>query len=118
LAHTLGCKPSPTAIEEHRPVITSVSAFPSSIALGDSAIIIADATDSDGDALVYDWITDGHLRIKDATAGTYLYDTPNNHVVVFYVTASPPRDSIGIQCTARDPNGNNAVQTGFIELLP
>jgi hypothetical protein len=66
---------NPTTPENHSPVIVSVSAFPSTIHRADSALVIVDATDADGDTLVYDWTTDARLRISGARFSTYLYNT-------------------------------------------
>src|SRR5262245_64355438 len=44
-----------------RPVVESLVAFPTSIAPGDSAVVVCHATDPDGDPLEFDWTSDCRL---------------------------------------------------------
>jgi hypothetical protein len=91
-------------------IIKSLTAFPNVIGLQDSVIIICNAYDPDGDTLVYDWITDGKVRIKDGQAGGYfLYHTFENSRIVYPRESLAPPDTCWVQCFARDVKGGQAA---------
>ena len=70
--------------QNHRPVIFSLSVFPNIIGPQDSAIVICNAYDPDGDTLVYDWISDGKSKIKGTLFDElFLYNTYENYRVVY-----------------------------------
>ena len=110
LLNTICCSDSGVNSEKpqnHNPVIFSLLAFPDTIGPTDSVIVICNATDPDADTLVYDWITDGRVRIKGALADDhFLYHTHENSRVV-YPTQSvrSPVDSPWVQCFVRDVKG-------------
>lgn len=89
----------------HAPVISAALVFPQTLGPGDSAIVICNATDSDGDLILYDWYTDGRLRIKGAFLGVSLYDSPYNTQVFYYNHADTPVDTAWIQVNAKDQRG-------------
>jgi len=85
-------------------------AFPSTIGSGDSTIVIATAADPDGDALVYDWVTDSRLIIKgNAPNDNERFGSPDAFQV-FYYGAPLPQDSAWVECTAQDRKGGVAVR--------
>ena len=70
--------------ENRSPVILSLSVFPDVIGPSDSAIVICNAFDPDADTLVYDWITDGRLKIKGGQGDEhFLYNTYENSRMVY-----------------------------------
>lgn len=92
------------------PVIETLTAFPTAIGVGDSTIVICDASDADGDALVYDWITDCRLQIKgNAPDDHQLFNSPTNYHV-FYHGCVIPFDSAWVECDVRDARGGGAVR--------
>ncbi|WP_290664987.1 hypothetical protein [Ignavibacterium sp.] len=93
--------------ENRRPVILSLTVFPDVIGPSDSAIVICNATDPDGDTLVYDWITDARLRINGANPpdDRSLFNTFENSRI-FYPTALAI-DTVWVQCFARDRKGKS-----------
>lgn len=97
-------------VENHRPEILSLIVFPEVIGLNDSIIVICEAIDPDGDTLVYDWVTDGRVKIKGAFADEHwLYHTYQNSRV-FYPknNVNLPIDTLWIQSFARDGKGKSA----------
>lgn len=110
---TLNCNENPVDVksENRNPVIFSLVAFPDVVKPSDSLIVICNAIDPDGDTLVYDWITSGVVRIKDAiTDDNFLYNTYENSRI-FYAPDSThvsiPQDTFRIQCFARDRRGKS-----------
>ena len=61
--------PATSPPQNHRPVILSLVAFPEFACESDSILVVCQATDPDNDTLVYDWITDGALKIQGALEG-------------------------------------------------
>jgi hypothetical protein len=108
------CGDNPTEPTNHSPIIRSLAIFPASIGQTDSAIVVCDASDPDGDVLVYDWFTDTTLRIKGATAGVYLYNSPNNSQIFYYGTPPALPDTQWIRCDVRDRRGQVDSQTIFL----
>jgi hypothetical protein len=100
--------PGDSKPENRSPVIFSLSVFPEVISPLDSAIIICNAMDPDGDTLVYDWITDGRVKIKGANDfDHFLYHTYENSRVVYpkNLNNRPPIDTLWVQCFVRDVKG-------------
>ncbi len=99
--------------ENQKPVIFSLSVFPEVIGTLDSAIVICNAMDPDGDTLVYDWITDGRLKIKEGQGdGHFLYNTYENSRMVYHenINNRPPIDTVWVQVFARDRKGNSDAE--------
>ncbi len=105
---------APLTPANHSPLMTSIVLFPSSIGPSDSAIVVCAATDPDGDTLVYDWISDGRLRLKDAPRGGYIFSSPRNSQIFYYDTPRAPIDTAFIRCYTRDLRGG---QDGRLVLL-
>jgi hypothetical protein len=104
------CSDNPVKSENSSPIIFSLAVFPDVIGPSDSAIVICNAMDPDGDTLVYDWITDGRVRIKGANDYDHsLYHTPENSRIVYPKNLNNiPIDTLWIQCFARDIKGKSA----------
>jgi len=96
---------APAARVNHPPIITSLTIFPSAIGLSDSATAVCVATDQDGDTLVYDWISDGSLRLKNAPRGGYIFSSPRNSQMFYPATLVAPIDTSLIRCYVRDQRG-------------
>lgn len=101
--------------KNRRPVISSVVIFPEVVGPGDSLIVICNASDPDGDSLVYDWysVSGPTVKIKGAHDGDWaLYNTYQNSQI-FYAPESrfvrAPLDTFGLQCAARDGKGGMDV---------
>ncbi len=108
------CDDNPVKPENRSPVILSLTAFPEVVKPNDSLIVICNATDPDGDTLVYDWITSGVVRIKGAIGDeNFLYNTYENSRI-FYAPdsmhVSAPQDTFRIQCFARDRKGKSDAE--------
>jgi len=106
------CEDDPVKPENHHPIIKSLTAFPDVVNPNDSLIVICNASDSDGDTLVYDWITTGVVRIKGARGDDhFLYHTYENSRI-FYAPDSQfvlaPQDTFWVQCFVRDVKGGQA----------
>ena len=105
-------KPVPT---NHNPIVSSLVLFPAAIGSSDSAIAVCTASDPDGDSLVYDWISDGRLDLKDAPRVGYIYSSPRNWQVFYRGTIVAPNDTALIWCYTRDLRGGQAgVLTALI----
>jgi hypothetical protein len=99
----------PTAPPQNRdPVINGASVAPSVVPVGDSALMICNASDPDGDAIVFDWYADGRFLLKDAPDGVTRYSSPSDSQVVYYVRAVARLDTARIFCYARDRRGGEA----------
>ncbi len=105
LAGIAACRPIPTRPTYRSPVISAVDVFPTLIGQGDSVMVTLVASDPDGDSLVFDWVTDSRLRIKDAPRVVYIYNTPSpSHV--FYRSVGAAIDNVAwIDCSVRDGRG-------------
>ncbi|GAB6283089.1 MAG: hypothetical protein STSR0008_18450 [Ignavibacterium sp.] len=106
--------------ENRSPVILSLSVFPDAIGPSDSAIVICNAMDPDGDTLVYDRITDGRLKIKDGQVdGHVLYNTFENARIVYAkkINNSPSIDTVWVQCFARDRKGKSDAQIIIFKVI-
>jgi hypothetical protein len=120
LSLRFGCKENPVDVkpENHNPVIFSLTVFPDVISPTDSAIVICNAMDPDGDTLVYDWITDSRLKIKgDFANEDWLYHTRENSRVVYPKNLNNvPFDTLWIQCNVRDVKGGEVGKLALFVL--
>ena len=117
----INCDDNPVDVkhENRNPVILSLTVFPDTINPSDSAIVICNAMDPDGDTLVYDWYTDGKSRIKGAPSyqDWILYNTFENWCTIFPKNLNnKPIDTLWIECQARDGKGGGSIseQISFI----
>lgn len=93
------------------PAISSVVVLPLTVGLLDSAIVTCNATDLDGDTLVYDWETDTRLRINGRPSGYPLKSNTLNSAERFYPDYQPPQlDTVWVAVTARDRRGGAAIR--------
>ena len=121
LAGLLSCgKDNPVQPQPNRnPVLSSLVAFPRVISPGDSTIVIASATDPDGDPLVYDWVTDSRLIIKGNSPSNHeLYNSHSNLQIFYYGAVPVNADSAWLECTTRDGKGGVAVKLIWIYTAP
>ena len=113
LLHLSGCCESPLQVryENRTPTILSLSVFPQAVGPSDSLVVVCHAIDPDNDTLVYDWITDGVVRISGALDDDHsLYNTFENSRVFFAPESAfvaSPRDTFWVQCFARDRRGRS-----------
>ena len=113
LFNILSCDDNPVdgKPENRSPVILSLFVFPDIIGPSDSAIVICNATDPDGDTLVYDWYTDTRLKIKGASRDEpWLFHTYENSRIFYPKNVNIPIDTPWVECTVRDVKGGNDVQ--------
>ncbi|GAB6283088.1 MAG: hypothetical protein STSR0008_18440 [Ignavibacterium sp.] len=97
--------------ENRSPVILSLSVFPDAIGPSDSAIVICNAMDPDGDTLVYDWVTDGKSRITWSDyPDWHVYNTYENWRVAYPKNLNNvPIDTCWVQVFARNRKGKSDV---------
>ncbi len=103
---------NPVKTQNNSPEILSLDVFPKVIGASDSVIVICNAIDPDGDTLIYDWTTDGRVKIKGAFLNNHwLYHTYEN-TRVFYPTeySNTPIDTLWIQCNVRDVKGGDVAE--------
>jgi hypothetical protein len=101
------------------PVVRSLTVFPAIIAPGDSAIVVCEASDPDGDTLVFDWESDCRLLMKDALGqpAVYFYNSHDNRIVVYAGScANAPSDTGGVSCFVRDRRGGGAY-AGLVRVV-
>ncbi len=102
--------PATLTVQNRNPIILSVTVFPDTIGPADSAIVICNAWDPDGDSLVYDWITDGRLNLKDVGVPNehFRFNTHENSQV-FYPSQAirSPIDTPWVEVSARDGIGGS-----------
>ena len=88
------------------PVAHSLVAFPTTIGPGDSALVRCDATDPDGDSLVFDWESDCRLIMKGAPNWPYYYNAHDPWLVVYPGSCvKAPLDTGLVFCSVRDGKG-------------
>jgi len=114
---TINCADNPVdgKPENREPVIFSLVAFPEIIKPNDSLIVICNAYDPDGDTLVYDWYTDGTIRIKGAREYEHALFNTHANSQIFYAPdsqfVSAPQDTFWVGCAARDGKGGQDYRT-------
>src|SRR5262245_45488600 len=112
-----GNDPNEPVPQNHAPVVFSLLASPSVIGSGDSTVVTCKATDPDGDALSYTWVTDSRLAIKGKSPSEHtLFDSPFNHQTFYYGTPSPS-DTAWVECDVHDPKGGVAITQLTIHLV-
>jgi hypothetical protein len=100
--------PSPPDLQaNHGPRILVLVAHSESIGPLDSSLVVCTAADADGDTLVYDWNTDGRLKIKGVPSWSMrLNNQLSDSVTVFNANLSNPiNDSAWVNCVVRDRRG-------------
>ncbi|WP_253900279.1 RCC1 domain-containing protein, partial [Corallococcus carmarthensis] len=81
------------------PLVTKLTALPSSVTVGQATQLTASASDSDGDSLSYEWIA--------SCAGTWTNATSASPS--FTPTAQPPSGTCTLSVAARDGRGGMGV---------
>jgi hypothetical protein len=117
----LGCLPgcgakTPLQPRNRSPVVQSLIAFPATIGPGDSAVVVCQATDPDGDPVVFDWTSDCRLIKQGATGQFTAYNRGNVLVVYAGACAYVPVDTGWVSCHARDGRGGGA-DAGIVRIV-
>lgn len=116
---TSGCgEETPLQPVNRRPVVHSLTAFPTTIGLTDSAIVVCVATDVDGDTLVFDWTSNCKL-IKQGEhpwGGPTIYNRGNTLVVYPGSCINAPEDTGWVSCSAHDGRGGGAY-AGAVRII-
>ena len=108
--------PSQPILTKHPPTIRSLECFPASLGPSDSAIVVCNAFDQDGDTLNYTWVGDGRLRLAGAPPGTvHVLASPNSSQVIYYGPLGSPSDTAFVQCIVNDNRGGSV---GAVILVP
>jgi hypothetical protein len=111
-----GTSPTSPPPTEHPPVIKSLLCFPASIGPSDSAVVVCNAFDEDGDPLLYTWVGDGRLRLAGAPPGAvHVLDSPNSSQVIYYGPLGSPSDTAFVQCIVYD---SHRASVGGVILVP
>jgi hypothetical protein len=108
----------PLVPTNHPPVIINLVAFPDTIGLSDSTVVVCTASDPDGDSLVYDWETDARLNIDgNSTWDKFFNNQPSpQHTFHNANLPNPINDSAWVYCAVRDPRGGGSGRHVFITL--
>lgn len=105
LAISAGCGvKTPLQPLNRSPVLRSVTSFPAMLSPGDSAVIVCEATDPDGDRLWYEWRSDCRLLIPDG----YVVTRNNVMIVRAGTCTTAPLDTGWVFVTAFDDRGGDA----------
>ena len=112
------CDPAiPLVPTNHDPVATGLTVFPTTLGVGDSAIVVCNATDVDGDTLMYDWSSDCRMLKTGHVTGDLTISTFDHALVVH---AGPcnraPTDTGWVRCFVRDLRGGGA-DAGLVRIV-
>lgn len=118
VAFLAGCgEKTPLAPANRRPVVQSLTVFPTVLAPGDSAIVTCEATDPDGDRLYFDWSSGCRLKMKgDDHSFGEIYSQGHSLVVFVGTCAQAPADTGLIWCHVRDGKGGGA-SAGYVQII-
>lgn len=101
----LGCGDSPpTEPTNSAPVISSLSAEPSSLLIDDISVLTCVATDSDGDVLTYTWESNGATLEGNSNTADWIADEGSG--------------TFTITCSVSDGNGGEAVESVELTVNP
>ena len=102
----------------HRPIMLSLTALPTSIGPSDSVLVTCSAMDPDGDKLVFDWFAHPRLHIQGAILGDpFLYESTNSRLLYQDLNQTFV-DTAWVRCQARDHRGGGATRRIPIILRP
>jgi hypothetical protein len=96
------------------PTVTSTSTTPTSVAVGDNAMLLVAVRDRDGDALMYAWSAlDGTFSAPTATSTLYKCASPGTKTLRFDVSDGPQRGctrsaSVTLTCVQANDGGLDA----------
>ncbi len=97
------CRKYVTVPTMRLPVITSIVAFPTVLGVGDSTMITINATDPDGDPLVYDWEGYNGLVMRGPYGeGPFRYRTHSPSMVFYRSAGTSSIDTAFVWCTVWD----------------
>ena len=100
----VSCKKEPTELNSYPPVLSNLSADPSALNPGESTLITAEASDLNGDKILYSWKADhGKPSLLDSSMSS-----------VFTWTSPDTPGTYFINCTVSDVDGS---KSGYI-LIP
>ena len=109
----------PVKPSNHSPIIHSLTVVPDTLGPGDSTLVTCDASDPDGDTLVYDWTTDLRMRIKGAPPDYPIKNNTLNSAETFYLNYTPTRpESAWATCEVRDRLGGGAIRAVVFRVHP
>jgi hypothetical protein len=101
------CRKTVTDPIYRRPVISSVVAFPTTLGVGDSTMITINATDPNGDPLVYGW--DAYNGLVARNVGfdsTHIFPSRSASIVLYRSPSWPSTiDTAFVWCTVSDQKG-------------
>ncbi len=101
---------------DRSPVVQSLIAFPTSITIADSAIVVCNAADPDGDPMMFDWTSDCRLIKQGASEEFTAYNLGNTLIVYAGACAHAPLDTGWVSCEVRDGRGGGAY-AGTIHIV-
>jgi hypothetical protein len=108
---------TPLQLAFHSPVVQSLVAFPTTISPGDSAVVVCQATDADGDTVLFDWSSDCRLiREGDSNSSFTSYSRGGSLVVYPGPCVRAPLDTGRVSCSVRDGKGGGAY-AGVVQIV-
>jgi len=109
---------SPLQVVNHSPTVQGLSVFPTTLGVGDSAIVTCLATDADGDTVVCDWNADCRMRLKaDFQGDGFVFNTFDHSMVVYAGACNrAPADTGLVYCEVRDRRGGGAF-AGVVRII-
>lgn len=98
------------------PIVTSLTVFPTTIAPGDSAVVVCSASDPDGESVRYDWHSYGAVRLN-SRLGWIAYSQPSNSMTIYASAGTgAPSDTGWVRCFAVDDRGGSQY-AGMVEIV-
>lgn len=105
----------PLAPVNRSPSVQSLTARLTSLAPGESTVVVCRATDPDGDLVVFDWSAYNVLTIRGALAGS-VYNRGDTIVVHALSGSGAPVDTGWVACFVRDGRGGGA-DAGHVPII-
>ena len=99
------------------PIVQSLLAFPTTIGVGDSAVVVCVATDPDGDTLRFDWSSDCRILKQGQFMEAFTVYNRGNALVVYPGSCiEAPLDTGWVSCHATDGRGGG-THAGTIRII-
>ena len=108
--------PTPLVPVNRSPIFHSLTAFPTTIGLGDSAIVLCNASDPDGDSVICDWTSNCQLIKQGAPHDFTAYQRGPRLVVYAGACSHAPLDTGWVICDLRDGRGGGA-RGGIVRIV-